>query len=378
MILTTTMNKLTDFYTQKAALQKNGEIVSAEWDALEERLIHEEIMPELLQQLKATLSLVKCPLMLNVSYDPNGALAVSFTRNCVQTILPQTSITSTSATETHQSESIQEEAPDDEPLFGDTQTEQPKDVPSGVNINESVDDDVNVNESTHEEDRVTRSKSVGFRVAFPDGTVIQERKAVKTFIMALQKIGLRRISNGNHGIQHAGYNVVSTEKRESDTKKQELVDGFYIYTHMSNGDKIDDLNRLSQYYNLGLKISNDGIENEEPTPLPTVDEESKMWAYPMKQQFRSYMCKHIAERTADSYISTLDNAVRKHIHDLIDENADSVYAYTDPEDVRLCIDLLKSSDTFIQDNARRHNSMTAALNQYLQFVVEREESLSKE
>lgn len=77
------MNKLTDFYTQKAALRENGEQASVEWEVLEERLIREEVMPEVLQQLRNTLSQVKCPLMLNVNYDPNGTLAVSFTRNCM-------------------------------------------------------------------------------------------------------------------------------------------------------------------------------------------------------------------------------------------------------------------------------------------------------
>lgn len=238
MILTTTMNKLTDFYTQKAALQEKGETASNEWDALEERLIKEEIMPELLQQLKATLSQVKCPLMLNVSYDPNGALAVSFTRNCMQMSM---------------------HIAKDEPIVAEPVTPIAEEIPE----TETPSEDAPEQESQEEADKITRSKSIGFSVTFQDGTVIKERNAAMTFIATLQKIGLARIAKGNHNVMHMGHKVVSSDKIVSNIKKQTFVDGYYVYTHMSNADKINDIIALSRYYNLKLIVAK--CEEEEGT-----------------------------------------------------------------------------------------------------------------
>ena len=36
--------------------------------------------------------------------------------------------------------------------------------------------------------------------------------------------------------------------------------------------------------------------------------------------------------------------------------------------IRLCIDMLNASPAFVEENARKHNSMSAALNQYLLFI----------
>lgn len=81
-----------------------------------------------------------------------------------------------------------------------------------------------------------------------------------------------------------------------------------------------------------------------------------------------YMEQHIAERTANSYISVLDNAVRRHISEKIDSAADSIFSYTTVEDVKLVMEMLTSDEDFKKENATRHNSMTAALGKYLKFV----------
>ena len=78
------MSKLTDFYIHKASLQEEGKPIDPQWEMLEEQLLKEELLPELIEQLKTVLSKVKSPLMFSGSYDPNGCLSVSFTRNCIQ------------------------------------------------------------------------------------------------------------------------------------------------------------------------------------------------------------------------------------------------------------------------------------------------------
>lgn len=359
------MSKLSEFYAHKSSLISSGEMTPAQWDALEERLIKEDVLPELLQQLRAVLCQVKSPLMLSISYDPNGALAVSFTRNCMQMQVPV--IPTSSPVEEEPVAELETEVVTMQEPEAMENIEPEQDLTA-----ELVTDDSTEIESEDGDEQITRSKSIGFTVAFPDGTVIHEKKAVKTFIAALQKIGLQRIARGNHGVQHAGFNVVGTEKREADTKKQEYVDGYYIYTHMSNPDKIDDLNQLSRYYNLQLTVVSD--EAEQPATEPSATENitqrttESVTNNSIRGQFRRFMLKTKAQGTANSYISTLNSAVRTYINEHIDANADSIFSFTTTEDVGICIDMLNSTSEFVKDNEARHNFMSAALAQYKAFI----------
>ncbi|MCF0244770.1 MAG: hypothetical protein HUK06_08335 [Bacteroidaceae bacterium] len=92
-------------------------------------------------------------------------------------------------------------------------------------------------------------------VVFPDGTVIWHKQAIDTFIATLQHIGLERIPQV--GIVHGdGYNLVSKDKRPPQPGRvwQHEVDGWYIYSNISNRDKIKDLKLISKFFKLGLKI----------------------------------------------------------------------------------------------------------------------------
>ena len=57
------MSKLTDFYAHKAALREKDLPVDAQWELLEDQLLKEELLPELIEQLRTVLSKVKSPLM---------------------------------------------------------------------------------------------------------------------------------------------------------------------------------------------------------------------------------------------------------------------------------------------------------------------------
>lgn len=102
----------------------------------------------------------------------------------------------------------------------------------------------------------TKSKSIGFTVKFHDGKICKEKNAKETFIKALKKIGLQRIARGNHGVIHHGVKLVSEALLDIDGKVryQEKVDGYYIYTCLSNQAKKDDIERLSKYYRLGIRV----------------------------------------------------------------------------------------------------------------------------
>ena len=228
-----------------------------------------------------------------------------------------------------------------------------------------------------EKEKVVRKKrrlSVGFSVTFADGTVLHEPQAVDTFIKALQKIGLEQIASDAGVPQHAGFSVVSEYERKADKPVQRMVDGYYIYTNLGNDVKIEDLQDLSKRYNLGLVITLDADpDSGQPQVVaeksaPSIDWESTRYNLPIREQFWSFLHRTKAEGTANSYTSTLDNAVRKWVNQEVDERADSVFAYTTSEDVRLCIEMLNASQEFVEENTRKHNSMSAALNQYLKFI----------
>jgi len=351
------MSKLTDFYTHKASLQEEGKPIDPQWEMLEDQLLKEELLPELIEQLKTVLSKVKSPLMFCGSYDPHGCLSVSFTRNCIQMSTVGSSAVITSR------------------------------VKSNVTAEETSEDIVAEPETTNNEEvaedepRISRSKSIGFSVSFRDGTVLHEKKAVNTWILALKKIGLENICNNRskHNAWHrvAGQDICIVERtetvRDSDGKSpQTLIDGFYVMTQLNNDQKEKDLLALGEYLpKLGIKVIWDD-EVQGTTEKPVINEDAMRWNLPINIQFQFYLSNHVAKTTADSYISTLNNAIRQWIKKEVDEHAESIYSYITAEDVRLCIEMLNSSPEYLAENAHRHNSMSAALNQYLKFIEERE------
>lgn len=234
------MSKLTDFYTHKASLQEEGKPTDPQWEQLEDQLLKEELLPELIEQLRTVLSKVKSPLMFSGSYDPNGCLSVSFTRNCIQmsAMGPSTFM----ATEARSNVAAEEAG---------------KDV---VAEPETTDDE----EVVENGPRFTKSKSIGFSVSFKDGTVYHEKKAVNTWLLALKKIGLENICNNRskHSAWHrvSGQDICIVERtetvRDSDGKSpQTLVDGFYVMTQLSNDQKEKDLLALGEFMpKLGIKV----------------------------------------------------------------------------------------------------------------------------
>ena len=209
------MSKLTEFDAHKAAINAQD----PRWEQMEDQLLKEELLPELVEHLKTILSKVKSPLMLTGSYDPNGVLSVSFTRSClIANDLTQSQI--------HEETLLQPATPSSSPIPD-------SDGPTR-----------------------RRAKSVGFSVTFPDGTTICENKAVDTFIKALQKIGLKRIALSSICPIHSGYRLVDSRENSDDNNTQHLVDGYYIYTKLSNDSKKADLNALSDHFGFDLKIRN--------------------------------------------------------------------------------------------------------------------------
>ena len=338
------MSRLSELYKAMETLRKeNIDLTDVEKQVseLEEEIIKKEILPVITESIEPALKDVKRELVLVVEYHPGEPISVALSRKTkISEMTGAKVLTPRSSTPVKSEEEPEEVTP-------------------------------------HEPTKRIENVTKGMKVTFPDGTVIWHRQAIDTFIDALRKIGLERIPA--IGIEHGGgFNLVSKDKRPTMPGRiwQHECDGWYIYSNISNGTKADDLKRISDYYHLGLKVEEGKPDNgsTKKKRRPIINEEAALWNLPIKIQFQSYLSNKKAESTANSYTSTLDNAVREWIKKKVDEHADSVFSYTTSEDVRLCIEMLNASAEYMAENDRKHHSMSAALNQYLLFIEEWEKN----
>ncbi len=205
-------------YSKETGLEL-GEDFLRKVDEQVEAFIKEEILPALIQDIAPHLEPIKRDLVLVVEYHPEDSISVELTR--------KTKISG----------------------IVDDKTLTPK---NNTLVKISLRAKIN---TPREPTKHTRIPTKGLRVTFPDGTVICHRTAIETFIDSLQKIGLYRIPQV--GIEHGkGFNLVSKVKRPTEPGRvwQHESDGWYIYSHLSNFSKADDLKRISDYFKLGLKI----------------------------------------------------------------------------------------------------------------------------
>lgn len=91
-----------------------------------------------------------------------------------------------------------------------------------------------------------------------------------------------------------------------------------------------------------------------------------------KDEFYQYLCDTKAAPTARNYYYIIDKYVRDYIHKLINSEADSVYSFRTVAEMRACINKLKANDVFLEENARKHNALTAAVKSYLKFLEKKE------
>lgn len=87
------------------------------------------------------------------------------------------------------------------------------------------------------------------------------------------------------------------------------------------------------------------------------------------KQFASYMrrIKH-AESTVNGYIHALDKYVTPYVIKLYDRNAESIFSFTDPKDVRSILNVLLQSNEFYNQNEDMHHEMSCAIKKYIYFL----------
>ena len=216
------MTKLEKLYSiiensREVGVKLNKEVLQ-QVEELEEGIIVEEILPALGKDIAPRLEPIKRDLVLVVEYNPGEPIRVALSRKAkISEMSGAKVLTPRSSTPVKSDEDPVESTP-------------------------------------HEPTKRIENVTKGMKVTFPDGTVIWHRAAIDTFIDTLRKIGLERIPA--LGIEHGGYNLVSKEKRPTVPGRiwQHECDGWYIYSNISNGQKAEDLKRISDYYHLRLKI----------------------------------------------------------------------------------------------------------------------------
>lgn len=92
----------------------------------------------------------------------------------------------------------------------------------------------------------------------------------------------------------------------------------------------------------------------------------------LKEEFSKYLYKTKSAATARCYLSAIDRPIRIYINKVVEQNTNSVFAYKTRSEFESCIARLRSDVSFIAENIKRHNALTAALTSYLKFLESKE------
>lgn len=218
--------KLEDLYSiiqisQRRGIKLGDDVISQINEA-EEKIIREEILPIIGQSIEPTLSQIKRELVLVVEYRPGEPISVALSRKA----------------------KISQIA-DAKPIVAS-----PKRLSTPVKSDEPA-----AAQEPHEPTKYVTNHTKGLRVQFPDGTVVCNKTAIDTEIDVLHRIGFERAAKV--GITYSKWPLIGKKKRPTEAGKvwQHEIDGWYIYSNTSNERKKADLKAISDYYNLGLIIS---------------------------------------------------------------------------------------------------------------------------
>lgn len=222
------MSRLSNLYNAIETLRSEGvatDDLEEKVSLAEEEIIKNEILPILKQRIEPALQEVQRQLVLVVDYKPGEPISVALSRTVkIGEIADARPITPRTAEQQKVGRPV---------TSGEKSAVQPK---------------------GHEPSKQVRNPTKGLRVTFEDGTAICQATAIETFKAALRRIGLERVHR--LGITHNGCNLVSREKLppKPDRIFQHEVDGWFIYSNISNHDKARDLQRIAQALRLDLVI----------------------------------------------------------------------------------------------------------------------------
>lgn len=210
---------------QELGLPLNQETLQAA-DNLEEQLIKSEILPAMSRNVEPLLSQIQRDLVLVVEYHPGSPISVALSRKA-------------KITEIIDAKQLTPQSPAD------------KKISTPV-----VSDKATKYKEPHTPTRCVENPTKGLKVEFSDGEVICRKTAIETFVASLRKIGFQRIATLD--ITHGkSYKLVSKQKRtpQNGNVWQHECDGWFIYSNISNDQKIKDLEYISRQLHIKLKIT---------------------------------------------------------------------------------------------------------------------------
>lgn len=376
------MSKLSDFYAHRNEMLKDkGQFeIEQKWEALEEKLLREELLPAIGNALKPLLKDVKTPLTINVNYMPDGTLAMSFTRNSLMMTMTDNMVWETPKDESTplpvETDMVEEPMPDvEEEEQSSVEEEKPIDYiiatfPDGTMEN------------------LPKKTLKRYKVVFPDGTVFDEGEGKSTLINTLKKIGLRRICKEAQHVEHSGYKLVGTipfrdKNGKIDKSKQDFIDGYFVFKNTDTPDKILDILEICRKFGIGVEVySYEGVNLTNVVSIKdarktSVDRKSVApntsdYSLPPNPTIKDYFEKWLYERMsangAKTYLSTLNNAVKSEINKYVDAKADSVFSFTTTEEMQTCIELLESNEDYVSLDKEKHHALSAPIKKWIDFL----------
>lgn len=378
------MSKLSDFYAHRnKMLQDKGQFeIEQKWEALEEKLLCEELLPAIGYALKPLLKDVKTQLTINVNYMPDGTLAMSFTRNSLMmTITENTGMEAPKEESTPlsvEADMVEEPEPaETEDMQTVVEEEKPVDYviatfPDGTTVN------------------LPKKTLKRYKVVFPDGTVFDEGEGKSTLIKVLRKIGLKRICKEAQHVEHSGCKLVGTipfrdKNGKIDKSKQDFIDGYFVFKNTDTPDKILDILEICRKFGIGVEVySYEGVNLTNVVSIKdarktSVDRKSVApntsdYSLPPNPTIKDYFEKWLYERMsasgAKTYLSTLNNAVKSEINKYVDAKADSVFSFTTTEEMQTCIELLESNEDYVSLDKEKHHALSAPIKKWIDFLGE--------
>ena len=209
------MTKLEKLYSiienSKDVGVKLGKDVLQQVEALEEGIIKEEILPALSDDIAPRLEPIKRDLVLVVEYHPGEPISVALSRKAKISEIVGTKL---------------------------MQPDPPVEHREGTKREHTTGD---------------RADKTVLRVTFPDGTVIADKKANVTFAETIKRIGPMRVRS--LGIKCRLVPLVSNTMDKRYGKSQVPVgDGLYVITYSSTMEKKKQLEKISDQFDLDLKV----------------------------------------------------------------------------------------------------------------------------
>ena len=221
--------------------------------------------------------------------------------------------------------------------------------------------------------KLTKGPQTNLRVVFEGETIVHE-KAVATFMEIIRRIGFERVRG--LGLKWCGIPLISMEEDDKYTQKYES--GYYVNVNSSTDRKQKQLYDIAEAFNLSIQVDviddrgNVVIKEQRKRGRPRAEGAEKRQPTPADdsiiKRFLDFVRRDHNDRTARWYAFALQNQVREWITKIVGDNTDSIFGFNTLEEVDNCINKLKESIEFMEENRRKKNVMTAALNKYYLFL----------